>query len=249
MPAHWMLARLGKRVMRPGGLETSRRMIEALRIGGDDDVVEMWPALGTTATLALAAQPRSYVGVERGPSEAARARAALPADYGCIVAPTHQTGLPDGCASVVYGEALLTLEPASRKEATVAEARRLLRPAGRYGVHELLLEPDELPEAAKADIERTLTRVLRVGARPLTGSEWRALLEKGQFSDVAVETHPMLLLDPRTVRAEEGVAGTMAILARAARHRGVFSRLVETWRIFNRYRDHLGAIALTATRP
>lgn len=30
MPAHWMLARLGKKVMRPGGLTPSLHMLEAL---------------------------------------------------------------------------------------------------------------------------------------------------------------------------------------------------------------------------
>lgn len=85
------------------------------------------------------------------------------------------------------------------------EAARLLRSAGRYEIHELLLEPDRLPEAAKSDIERTLTRVLRVGVRLLTRSAWRTLREKARFSVVTEEKHPLLLLDPRTVLPEEGV--------------------------------------------
>ena len=29
MPGHWLMARLGKRVLRPGGMELTRRMISA----------------------------------------------------------------------------------------------------------------------------------------------------------------------------------------------------------------------------
>jgi hypothetical protein len=247
MPAHWMLGRLGKRVMRPGGLGPSRRMVDALQVGPQDDVVEMWPGLGATTLLALAGEPRSYVGIERGEAEAARTRTVLRGSgHECLVAPAHHTGLADGSASVVFGEALLTLEPASRKTATVAEAARLLRPGGRYGVHELLLTPDGLPEAAKAEIEKTLTEVLRVGARPLTVTEWRRLLEAGGFEVATQEVAPLLLLDPKTFVADEGVRGTAAFLGRSLAHPEVLPRLAKMWRVFHRYRDNLGAVVLTA---
>lgn len=77
MPAHWMLARLGKKVMRPGGLTPSLHMLEALRIGPDDDVVDMWPGLGVTTRRTLAARPRSYTAIERGAAEAARVQGML----------------------------------------------------------------------------------------------------------------------------------------------------------------------------
>ncbi|MDN5750887.1 MAG: class I SAM-dependent methyltransferase [Pseudonocardia sp.] len=249
MPAHWMLARLGKRVMRPGGFEPSRRMIEQLAIDPGDDVVEMWPGLGRTTALALTGRPRSYVGVERGEAEAARARAELSGpDQRCIVAPAHRTGLPPDSASVLYGEALLTLEPHRRKVEIVAEAARLLRPDGRYGIHELLLTPDHLTENAKSEIQTVLTEVLRIGARPLTRTEWHRLLDDGGFTVRAEEACPLLLLDPRTVLSDEGIAGTVGVLARAIAHPEVLPRLTRIWRTFHRYRDNLGAITFTADR-
>ncbi|GAA3937086.1 class I SAM-dependent methyltransferase [Microbacterium soli] len=235
--------------MRPGGLQLSLRMIDALGIGPDDDVVDFWPGLGVTTERMLARGPHSYLAVERGPAEAARVRAVMREGDECIVTPPHRTGRPDASASVAYGEALLTLEPAPRKTATVAEAARLLRPGGRYGIHELLLTPDGLPEAAKADIERTLTRVLHVGARPLTETEWRRLLEDGGFTIDSVETGGMLLLDVPTFLSDEGWGGTLAFLGRSLAHPSVLPRLTEIWNVFRRYRDNLGAIIITAHRP
>lgn len=249
MPAHWMLGRLGKKVMRPGGFAMSERMISNLAITTSDDVVEMWPGLGRTAALALSRHPRSYTGIERGQAEAARARSQLAGtDHRCVVAPVHHSGLPDDSASVVYGEALLTLEPASRKAAVLAEVVRLLRSAGRYGIHELLLTPDNLTEAAKDEIENVLTRVLRIGARPLTRPEWRTLLASHGFTVDAEEVSPLLLLDPRTVLADEGIGGTATILGRSLAHPSVLPRLTRIWRTFHHYRDNLGAITLVAHR-
>jgi hypothetical protein len=246
MPAHWMLGRLGKRVMRPGGFEPSRAMVTELAIEPSDDVVEMWPGLGRTTALAAGFGPQSYVGIERGPAEAARAQPMMPSEQRCIVAPVHNTGLPSGCASVVFGEALLTLEPISRKHAIVEEAFRLLRPGGRYGIHELLLQPDSLSERAKAEVQPELTKLLAVGARPLTRSEWHALLEDGGFHVRNDAISPLLLLDPKTVVADEGVGGTLSIAVRALLHPTVLPRLVNILQVFRRYGETLGAITVVA---
>ncbi len=43
MPGHWLLAKMGKRVLRPGGLELTRVMLERLDIQAHDAVVEFAP--------------------------------------------------------------------------------------------------------------------------------------------------------------------------------------------------------------
>jgi hypothetical protein len=72
MPGHLLLARLGKRVLRPGGLELTRQLLEELAIDASDDVIEFAPGLGVTAHLTLARRPRSYTAVERDREAAAR---------------------------------------------------------------------------------------------------------------------------------------------------------------------------------
>src|SRR5512146_1064698 len=64
-PGHWLLASLGKRVLRPGGLELTRQLLDRLNAGAPDDVVEFAPGMGATARLTLAKRPHSYTGVER----------------------------------------------------------------------------------------------------------------------------------------------------------------------------------------
>lgn len=248
MPAHWLLARLGKKVMRPGGLPATRTMLDVLAIGPGDDVVDLAPGLGATVRLVQAARPASFRGLERGEVEAERARRLGAAPYACVVAPPEATGLEEGSATVVYGEAVLSLETDATKREIIAEAARLLRPGGRLGLHELLLRPENASEQKKREVEDELTRTLRVRARPLTLAEWTGLLHEGGFDVTLASPAPMLLLSPPTFVRDEGIAGTAQFLARTAREPGAPQRLSVIWRIFQRYRHNLGAVSVVARK-
>src|ERR1044072_7121267 len=182
MPGHWVLARMGKRVLRPGGMELTRRMLAALSVGSADEVVEFAPGLGVTARLTLALSPTSYTAVERDETAAAAVEGYL--DGGLrrrvVVGSAAATGLHAASATVVYGEAMLTMQTEEEKRRIVREAARLLRPAGRYAIHEECLR-DGVEGGVRADVERALTGVVHHGVRPLTVSEWRQMLEAEGF--------------------------------------------------------------------
>ena len=61
---HWILAKMGKRVLRPGGKELTLQLIDALNVSGKDDVVEFAPGIGYTASIVIGKKPRSYIGVD-----------------------------------------------------------------------------------------------------------------------------------------------------------------------------------------
>ena len=63
MSGHWVLAKLGKRVLRPGGRALTRRLLDAADIT-DSDIVELAPGLGHTAAEIVGRGPRSYRGVD-----------------------------------------------------------------------------------------------------------------------------------------------------------------------------------------
>ena len=86
---HWLLARLGKRVLQPGGAQLTTVMLAHSHLA-DADVVELAPGLGRTAAEIIAHRPRSYLGVERD-REAARAVTTIVDGYGRVRSPTRQT--------------------------------------------------------------------------------------------------------------------------------------------------------------
>ncbi len=249
LPGHWLLARLGKRVLRPGGLELTTRLLGAARIN-DADVVELGPGLGRTATDIAAGRPRSYVGVDDSSVTSAPLQKVVAATGGRLVdADAADTGLDAASADVVVGEAMLTMQGEKAKKAIVEEAFRVLRPGGRYAIHELGLMPDGLDEAIKDDIRREMARAIKVNARPLTVAEWTELLTGAGFEVASVDRAPMALLQPRRVIADEGVLGALRIVGNVLTHPAARKRVLHMRKTFNRYREQLTAVAIVAVVP
>lgn len=249
LPGHWLLARLGKRVLRPGGLELTTRLLNGAGITGSD-VVELGPGLGRTAVDIAAAGPRSYVGVDDNSTTSALLQRAVATSGGRLVAAdAGETGLDAESADVVVGEAMLTMQGEKAKQAIVDEAFRVLRPGGRYAIHELGLVPDDLAADIKDDIRKEMARAIKVNARPLTVTEWTELLTGAGFEIKSVDRAPMALLQPRRVIADEGFFGALRIVFNALTHPAARKRVLSMRRTFNRYRDTLTAVAIVAVVP
>ncbi|MCX3288900.1 class I SAM-dependent methyltransferase [Streptomyces nigra] len=251
MPGHWLLARLGKRVLRPGGVELTRWMLDNLALGPDDRVVELAAGLGATARLTLARNPGSLTAVDRDPAAvAALSSLAAPGatHVRAVRSDAADTGQPAGSATVVYGEAMLTMQPDPAKRRIVREARRLLTDTdSRYAIHELCLLPEDLDQEHAEEITRDLGEAIHVGARPLTPRDWVALLSDEGFTVTARRRTPMALLEPRRLIADEGLGRAVRIAGRALRDPVARQRVLQMRRVFRRHQAHLGAISLIAT--
>jgi Methyltransferase domain len=249
MPGHWVLARLGKRVLRPGGMQLTRTMLEALRIEREDDVVEFAPGMGVTARLTTKLNPASYTGVERDEVAARSVNSYLKGDqFRCVVGSASDTGLPARSVSVVYGEAMLTMQTEETKRDIVREAHRLLKSGGRYGIHEMCLLSDRLDENTRKETERALTGVVHHGVRPLSVSEWRSLLESEGFEVQSVNMASMSLLEPQRLISDEGVAGALRFAWNLLHDSEARRRVFEMRSVFRRYRKELAAVALVAVK-
>jgi len=242
---HWLLARLGKRVLRPGGVELTRRLLSRADVA-EADVVELAPGLGRTAAEIIDRHPRSYVGAEQDP-DAARAVRSIVGGYGDVrVADAADTGLPDASADVVLGEAMLTMQSDKAKAAIIAEAVRLLRPGGRYAIHELALTPDDVPDDVKTDLRQALAKSIKVNARPLTVAEWKQMLADHGLTVDHVETAPMALLQPRRLVSDEGLLGALRFAKNVLTHRDARRRVLHMRRTFRTHHDRLTAVAIVA---
>ena len=246
MPGHWLLARAGKRVLRPGGVEMTRRMLAELHIGASDRILEFAPGLGDTAARLAEYDPFSYTGVDRDPAATRQLRDRFAArDWMRFVqGSAEQTVEPSESATVVIAEAMLSMHSAEVKQQIVAEAARLLAPGGRYGIHELCL----LDAGRKAELERALSREIHSGIRLLTPPEWKALLAGAGFSVRTEFFSPMHLLEPRRVLQDEGILRTLGILLHLAGDAETRARVLSMRRVFTQHARELGAICLIARK-
>jgi len=253
MPGHWVLARLGKRVLRPGGLELTRWLVETLDIGSTDRVVEFAPGMGRTAQMVLARQPHAYTAVERDADAARIVQRWLTTeqtDRQVITGQAQDTGLPDASASVVYGEAMLTMQPDTRRRQIIAEAFRLLQPGGRYGIHELALDQIDPDNAEQTQaIRKQITSAIHHQAYPMRVDDWATMLEDAGFRVEQRRTVPMALLEPARLIRDEGWVGAMRFAGRLLTRRPERRRVLQMKRTFRSLRPHLAAVGLIASKP
>ena len=219
-PGHWVLARAGKTVLRPGGLALSTWALKRAVLPGAD-VVEFAPGLGVTARAIIGVGPSSYTGVERDPDACARVDAIASGVGRCVNADAAETGLPDESADVVVGEAMLSMQGEKAKRAIMGEAARILRPGGRYVIHELAMRPDS----------------------------WRRALEEVGLIVEETRMAPMALLKPGRMIADEGVRGALRVARNVVRDKDLRGRVATMARTFKKYDRNLCGVAIVARKP
>lgn len=252
LQGHWLLARIGKHVLRPGGKKLTERMLANADIAGKD-VVEFAPGLGLTTRAILERDPKSYRGVDRDPqvvdiiSKLTSEKATIPAS--CVQRDADDTGLESNSADVVIGEAMLTMQTERGKQAIIGEAFRLLRAGGTYSIHELGLQPDNLDESVKDEVRKALARSIKVNARPLTEQEWCELLEAEGFEVLWRGKEPMALLDMKRNIADEGIGGVLRILRNVLGNKDIRARVLNMKHTFDKYSNELTGIAFVVRKP
>ena len=251
LQGHWLLAKLGKKVLRPGGKKLTNWMIDNAN-PTNKRVVEFAPGLGITAAEILDRNPKTYTGVDQDPDAATattlstkQARLGIPTEV--INGVASDTGLPAGAADLVVGEAMLTMQGEKGKAAIVSEANRILATGGRYAIHELLLTPNNVDQTVADNLRKALATTIKVNARPLTATEWSELLESNGFKVLSIKVAPMGLLQPKQMIEDEGPR-VLKIMFNLARNPQARKRVLAMRKVFSENAQNLGAISIIAEK-
>lgn len=251
LQGHWLLAKLGKKVLRPGGKKLTNWMIDNAN-PTNKRVVEFAPGLGITAAEILDRNPKTYTGVDQDPDAATattlstkQARLGIPTEV--INGVASDTGLPAGSADLVVGEAMLTMQDEKGKAAIVSEANRILATGGRYAIHELLLTPNNVDQTVADNLRKALATTIKVNARPLTATEWSELLENNGFKVLSIKVAPMGLLQPKQMIEDEGPR-VLKIMFNLARNPQARKRVLAMRKVFSENAQNLGAISIIAEK-
>ena len=251
LQGHWLLAKLGKKVLRPGGKKLTNWMIDNAN-PTNKRVVEFAPGLGITAAEILDRNPKTYTGVDQDPDAATattlstkQARLGIPTEV--INGVASDTGLPTGSADLVVGEAMLTMQGEKGKTAIVSEANRILATGGRYAIHELLLTPNDVDQTVADNLRKALATTIKVNARPLTATEWSELLENNGFKVLSIKVAPMGLLQPKQMIEDEGPR-VLKIMFNLARNPQARKRVLAMRKVFSENAQNLGAISIIAEK-
>ncbi len=246
---HWILAKMGKKVLRPGGRELTEKLVKNLDIKSTDEVVEFAPGLGLTAEMTLKNNPKTYTGVDADKDAVAFLKSKIKCkQVQFIEGNASATSIDSDSKDKVYGEAMLTMHADHRKSEIIREAHRILKKGGLYAIHELGLFPANLPEELKATIQKDLALSIKVNARPLTETEWSELLEKEGFKILNIEKNSMRLLETSRIIADEGFFRTLKIGFNILKNKQAKKRVFEMRKTFNKHKNHMNALVIVAEK-
>ncbi|MFZ1381317.1 MAG: methyltransferase domain-containing protein [Scrofimicrobium sp.] len=241
---------MGKKVLRPGGVELTNRILEEAAPSSADSIVEFGPGVGKTAQILLAVGPQRYWGVDIRDTDDNQLLDVLAGHPNAVLvnADARSTGLSDGCATLVVGEAMRTMQSDQHKLEIMKEAFRILAPGGRYAIHEMGFRPDT-PVATSKAVEKALSRTIKVGARPLTLEGWTALLEEAGFEVRYSTTNKMALLEVRRMISDEGIVGFAKIVKNVAGNSAARERVLKMRKTFKANQEYLCAVGIVAMKP
>ena len=246
---HWLLAKMGKKVLRPGGKELTMKLIENLHFSHQDRVIEFAPGLGFTASIVLKKHPFSYTGIELDEKSAQKLKENINGkNQKIIMANANSVPLNEKSADVVYAEAMLTMQSEKNKQNIIREANRLLEKEGRYGIHELAIDDQVANDAMVKEIQKEISNSIKVNARPLLKSEWIKLIESQSFTVEKVMTNPMKLLEPKRVLQDEGFFRTLKIAFNILTHPKERKRILNMRNIFRKYAKYMLGISIIARK-
>lgn len=245
---HLLLAKMGKKVLRPGGKELTQNLITDLKISSEDKILEFAPGLGYTASLILARKPKSYIGVDHDETILEQVQKKFPdVNKQFLMGDAAKTGLSNEAVDKVIGEAMLSMQSPNQKVGIIKEANRILKSGGLYGIHELSLDND-LSESLRAEIQKEFSLNLKVNARPLTQQEWKDVLEDEGFIINKIRISPMHLLEPKRMIADEGIFGSLRIGYNVLTHPKAKKRILAMRKAFKKYEQHISAITIVAKK-
>ncbi len=195
----------------PGGLTLTRHLLDILRVGPGDRLVDVASGLGTTALLAAAEYGADVDGLDLSPANVRLARGSAAArDVGHRVrfhdGDAEALPLADESSDYVVCECALCTFP--DKTAAVREMFRVLRPGGRLGITDIVADRNRLP----AELSTLAARVACV-ADARTSTEYRELLESEGLSVLTLEPHDHAL--ERMIRQIEARLELLRMTARA----------------------------------
>jgi phospholipid N-methyltransferase len=247
LPAYLLLAKLGKKVLRPGGVVFSKQLLSSVPIMLKH-VLEFAPGRGVTADLIIRKNPSTYTGVEHHADFASQLQFESPC-HRIMTGSMTQTHLPDSAYDVVVGEAFLSLQSDEKKREVLREAFRLLKPGGVYILHELSVVSGNMSEEGYQQLLAEMRGKLKVNATPLRTGQWKMLVKEVGFTIKRSFQQPMALLNRERLIEDEGILNVLRILWNVLREPGALKRIRSIRSLFTAYQNDLAAIGLILQKP
>ena len=208
---HTFLAKLGKKRLRPGGLEATQWLMERGNFSAESKVLEVACNMGTTLVEVAQTYHCRMIGIDMDKAALEKAQRNIEAaglQERVTVQAANALKLPfeDNTFDIVINEAMLTMLDNDAKIKALKEYYRVLKPGGKLLTHDICLPQEN--EQQLNDLSKTIN--MRVA--PLTIPDWLSRYQAAGFEKVDFQTGAMSLMSPRGMIRDEGLIGTLTIV-------------------------------------
>jgi SAM-dependent methyltransferase len=230
------LATLGKTELKPGGSYATGALLRMLGLKGGEQALVMGPRSASTAlfvSMATSATTEALVADES--DDITDSDPALRRRSTARVGKAEQLPFAEARFEAVLIEGILAGLPAPGRTAVLKEVRRVLKPGGRLGVHELCWRQPPTPRR-----EAALQEVWGAEVRPHVVGGWWEVLEGAGFSIAETEVAGVSYFTRKGLESDEGEAALDMFHAAFATPERL-ARFAAAIREFTEHRRYYGA--------
>ena len=247
---HTFLARLGKKRLRPGGIQATKWLMAKSQIKKGNHILEVACNMGTTLFDISKKHEITAVGIDIDDQALLKAKQYaeklhLKNKLTFIVGDATQLPFDDDSFDIVINEAMLTMLSIKQKEKALQEYYRVLKPNGILLTHDVCLNQDD--EDINRQIQSDLSKNIQITVQPLTKSSWLNLLSKAQFNRISYQTGKVTLLKPFGMIKDEGLINALKLMKHALKKENR-KRFFSLYKTFKRHDKQISYIVTASTK-
>lgn len=242
----FMLNDLGMQWLHPGGILSSERLLEQLAITPDMRVLDLGCGVGATCRYLARKYHCAVTGLDWDPEMIRQARArSHHRRYNGIEyreADANDSGIEPGSFDRIIVQSVACF---NHKPTLFREITRILKPGGQVGLNEVtwVQPPNEKVERV------TRATICETFKGALVEDEWVRLFIDAGLDQVTHEVHAFQPVAPYQMLREEGLLGTIRVMARVLRDPGINMRLSAVSDYFRQYPGYFGYGLYMAHKP
>ena len=242
-----LLAVLGKKVIRPGGLGASETIFRIADLQAGQKVLDIGCGVGTTAiqlTSRFACRVTA-VDIDKRMIEYAKTnirKAGMAEQIALKRGDIQALPFADGVFDAVTIEAVSMFT--RDQGASIKEAVRVCRPGGYVFDHEFVWA-----ESPPDELRYLFDTMVCPGMSFDTEREWIELYQSAGQEDTQCISVPFDLLTPRGMLRDEGLTGTVAFIGRAMSRWAYLRKMLWLIKILIRVSPYLSSVVIASTKP
>ena len=203
---HNFLARIGKKRLRPGGVNATRWLIDKGAFSEQTRVLEVACNMCTTSIELAKKFNCNIVGIDLDTKALEKAKinirkANLENRIEVIQGNALKLPFADNTFDIVINEAMLTMLSPKAKKKAISEYYRVLKPGGKLLTHDVAYLNPQLEQ-----IILELRKTININVSPLSVADWESVFKQSGFSSVESTNGEMTLMSLKGMIKDEELA-------------------------------------------